>query len=104
MAHEGKPHFDVHQSITDKIVAAIEAGAGDARLPWHRTGASSILPKNVATGNAYNGINVARCGRPRRSVATRIHCGARTNNSNPSTPKSAREGERRSASSTKNTT
>ena len=50
--------FDVHQSITDKIVAAIEAGADDASLPWHRTGASSILPKNASTGNAYNGINV----------------------------------------------
>jgi antirestriction protein ArdC len=45
-------------AITDSIVAAIEAGAGNATLPWHRTGASSILPKNVATGNAYNGINV----------------------------------------------
>ena len=50
--------FDIHQNITDKIVAAIEAGAGDAKLPWHRTGASSIIPKNAATGNAYNGINV----------------------------------------------
>jgi antirestriction protein ArdC len=39
-------------------VAAIEAVAGNARLPWHRTGASSILPKNVATCNAYNSINV----------------------------------------------
>jgi antirestriction protein ArdC len=58
MAHESKPHFDVQQSITNKIVAAIEAGAGDARLPWHRTGAASILPKNAATGKAYNGINV----------------------------------------------
>jgi antirestriction protein ArdC len=58
MPKDSNNQLDVHQSITNSIVAAIEAGAGDARLPWHRTGASSILPKNVATGNAYNGINV----------------------------------------------
>ena len=58
MFKDSKDRLDVHQSITNSIVAAIEAGAGDATLPWHRTGASSILPKNVATGNAYNGINV----------------------------------------------
>jgi antirestriction protein ArdC len=58
MRKDSKDRLDVHQSITNSIVAAIEAGAGDARLPWHRTGASSILPKNVASGNAYNGINV----------------------------------------------
>jgi antirestriction protein ArdC len=58
MPKDSNNQLDVHQSITNSIVAAIEAGAGDARLPCHRTGASSILPKNVATGNAYNGINV----------------------------------------------
>jgi antirestriction protein ArdC len=50
--------LDLHQSITDKIVALIENGADKFSLPWHRTGASSILPKNATTGNAYNGINV----------------------------------------------
>jgi antirestriction protein ArdC len=58
MFKDSKDRLDVHQSITNSIVAAIEAGAGNASLPWHRTGASSILPRNVATGNAYNGINV----------------------------------------------
>jgi len=50
--------LDIHQIITDKIVALIEAGVDTFSLPWHRTGASSILPKNALTGNAYNGINV----------------------------------------------
>lgn len=50
--------LDVHQSVTDHIIAAIEAGAGPASLPWHRTGASSIMPRNAATGQSYNGINV----------------------------------------------
>jgi antirestriction protein ArdC len=31
-----KERFDIHQHITDKIVNAIERGAGDFRLPWHR--------------------------------------------------------------------
>lgn len=53
-----KERLDIHQTVTDQIVAAIVSGAGEARLPWHRTGASSILPRNAATGKAYNGINV----------------------------------------------
>lgn len=50
--------LDVHQAVTDQIVALIEAGTGDVRLPWLRTGMSSILPKNAASGEAYNGINI----------------------------------------------
>jgi antirestriction protein ArdC len=56
MDKDSNNQFDVHQSITNSIIAAIEAGASKAKLPWHRTGASSILAKNVTTGNAYNGI------------------------------------------------
>lgn len=50
--------LDVHQAVTDQIVALIEAGTNDVRLPWLRTGMSSILPKNAASGEAYNGINI----------------------------------------------
>lgn len=53
-----KSKLDIHQSITDSIVAAIEAGAGDCVMPWHRTGLAGLLPKNASSGNAYNGINV----------------------------------------------
>jgi antirestriction protein ArdC len=53
-----RPALDLHQAVTDKIVAAIEAGVGDARLPWQRPGLSTLLPKNAHTGNAYNGINI----------------------------------------------
>lgn len=44
--------------MTDAIVTAIEAGAAegrDWRTPWHRrrdTGASPVLPVNVARGAA----------------------------------------------------
>ncbi len=50
--------FDIHQHITDKIVSAIERGAGDFRLPWHRSAGSIMRPTNVASKKAYRGINV----------------------------------------------
>ncbi len=50
--------LDVHQAVTDQIIALIEAGTDDVRLPWLRTGMSSIIPRNAATEQAYNGINI----------------------------------------------
>jgi antirestriction protein ArdC len=46
---------DVHCAITDKIVAAVEAGAGDYCMPWHRT---VTRPVNAFTGKVYHGVNV----------------------------------------------
>ncbi len=48
---------DVYQTITDQIVASIEAGAGTFTMPWHR-GVGNTMPTNSLTGNTYNGINV----------------------------------------------
>jgi antirestriction protein ArdC len=50
---------DIYQTVTDRIVAQIEQGAGALRMPWHsRHGASEMsLPHNV-TGRAYRGVNV----------------------------------------------
>ena len=53
-----KECFDIHQDITDKIVSAIERGAGDFRLPWHRSAGSIMRPVNVASKKPYRGINV----------------------------------------------
>lgn len=50
--------LDIHQHITDQIVAAMEAGAGDWQMPWHRSGHAITRPKNIASGKAYRGINV----------------------------------------------
>src|ERR1700678_3295714 len=50
--------FDIHQHITDQIVAAIERGAGDFRLPWHRAAGNIMRPVNVASKKAYRGVNV----------------------------------------------
>src|ERR1700729_1227448 len=53
-----KERFDIHQHITDKIVSAIERGAGDFRLPWHRSAGSIMRPVNVASKKAYQGVNI----------------------------------------------
>ena len=49
---------DVYQTVTDQIVAAIEAGAGEWQMPWHRAGEGLNRPVNIDTGNAYRGINI----------------------------------------------
>ena len=51
-------HFDVHQHITNQITSAIEAGAGDFKLPWHRPSADLVSPKNIASKAAYRGVNI----------------------------------------------
>ena len=49
---------DVYTRITAEIVAAIEAGAGEFRMPWHHNGASAARPANIASGKGYRGVNV----------------------------------------------
>lgn len=53
-----KPRLDVHEAITTKIIAAIEAGAGEFQMPWHRPGVSFTIPKNALTEQHYRGTNV----------------------------------------------
>ena len=49
--------FDVHQAVTDRIIATLETGeAGAWSCPWHRTGGG--VPRNASTGKAYRGINI----------------------------------------------
>ena len=50
---------DHDQELTDKIIAALEAGTAPWRRPWDKTacgGATS--PVNSATGHRYRGINL----------------------------------------------
>lgn len=49
---------DVYQTVTDQIIAAIEAGAGKWQMPWHQVGNGLERPANAVTGKAYRGINV----------------------------------------------
>ncbi len=49
---------DVHADVTAKIVAAIESNPGQPQMPWHRATAPLVLPFNIDSGNAYQGINI----------------------------------------------
>jgi antirestriction protein ArdC len=50
--------FDVHQEITNQIVAALET-AGEFKLPWIQDKAGSFArPVNALTNKPYNGVNI----------------------------------------------
>lgn len=51
-----KPRHDIYQTVTDQLVAAIEAGAGQWRMPWHNSSAPVMRPTSAA-GRRYTGIN-----------------------------------------------
>lgn len=48
----------IYETITNKIIAAIEADPGDPVMPWQRGGACPVLPVNAVTGSAYRGVNI----------------------------------------------
>lgn len=47
---------DIYTQITNEIISAIEAGAADFEMPWHRQ-AHAGLPRNPETKKLYRGIN-----------------------------------------------
>lgn len=53
-----KAKRDLYQEITDKVIAALEAGTAPWRCPWDRSGEIG-LPMNHKTGDGYKGINIA---------------------------------------------
>lgn len=62
---------DMYQTVTDRIVAALEAGTAPWVQPWtpsrDGSGLAGWWPRNASTGKAYSGINVmllAAAGRP----------------------------------------
>ena len=52
------PRPTIYETITNKIVAAIETDPGDPVMPWQRSGARPVLPVNAVTGQAYRGVNI----------------------------------------------
>lgn len=50
--------FDIHQHVTNQIIAAIETGVGEFRLPWHRSAGNIMRPVNIASKHAYRGVNI----------------------------------------------
>jgi len=53
-----KPGRDVYESITGKIMAAMELGTDAFVMPWHHAGSSVARPKNALTKALYQGVNV----------------------------------------------
>ncbi len=53
-----KSRPNIYETITAKILAAIEASPGDPVLPWQRGGFNPVIPRNAATGNDYRGVNI----------------------------------------------
>jgi len=51
--------FDVYERVTSEIIKAIEAGAGEYRMPWHHGG---HLPRNAGTRLPYRGVNLIALG------------------------------------------
>ena len=49
---------DVYTRITAEIIAAIEGGAGEFKMPWHHAGTSIARPTNIASGKNYRGVNI----------------------------------------------
>lgn len=50
--------MDIYQVVTDKIIAAIEAGADKWKMPWHsRANADDPMPFNVVSRKHYRGTN-----------------------------------------------
>jgi hypothetical protein len=50
---------DHYQELTDRIVAALEAGVAQWRRPWDPNACGgSNMPVNVATGHRYRGVNL----------------------------------------------
>lgn len=52
-----KQHTDLYQTVTNQIIAALEAGTPPWVCPW-TAGESDSSPANLTTGRTYRGINV----------------------------------------------
>lgn len=68
-------HADLYQGVTQAIVAAIEAGAGEYQMPWNTRlcfGTATGLPCNPIGRYGYKGINILSlwCSQQIRSYPT----------------------------------
>ena len=65
---------NLHQEITDRIVARLKAGVCPWRQPWSGKG-FGVMPRNAVTDRAYSGVNVFCCGRAPKKAALPIRAG-----------------------------
>ena len=79
---------DVYEAITDRVIAAIEQGAGKWQMPWHRSGVSR--PVNAHTKKPYRGVNVVALWAAADAYGYTPFSGARTSNGVSSRRRSAK--------------
>ena len=48
----------IYDTITNQIIASLEAGARKFSLPWHRSTTPLTRPMNAVTRKSYRGVNV----------------------------------------------
>ncbi|WP_133623359.1 ArdC family protein [Erwinia sp. LJJL01] len=53
-----KAKTDIYQTVTNNIIAALEASVKPWSCPWKRMAGMSGLPSNFTTGIAYSGMNI----------------------------------------------
>jgi antirestriction protein ArdC len=53
-----KPRMDDYETITARLIAAIESDTGEFTMPWRRAAGSLSLPANALTKKTYSGINI----------------------------------------------
>lgn len=53
-----KTRTDVYQTVTDNIIATLEAGVKPWACPWQRVAMMSGLPSNYASCIAYSRMNI----------------------------------------------
>ena len=52
MTQSQQSRQNIYETITSKLLAAIEANPGEPVMPWQRSGTCPILPTNALTGQA----------------------------------------------------
>ncbi|WOK36178.1 ArdC family protein [Sphingomonas sp. C3-2] len=55
---KGAARTNLHQTITDRIIAELEAGSVPWVQPWASAAAPVGIPFNIVSGRKYSGINV----------------------------------------------
>jgi N-terminal domain of anti-restriction factor ArdC len=63
----GEDRASLHDEITNKIIAELEAGRVPWVQPWGTAAAPLAMPKSAATGRQYSGINILILWGPRRA-------------------------------------
>ena len=50
--------FGIYETVTNRIIAELEAGAIPWTQPWKNQKSGGVMPLNRATGRPYSGINI----------------------------------------------